>query len=126
MKDIFNFTYECLQYLSKISGFTYKEINIIIWFIILPLSWTLMIDKIKGKNIYYFSCFYAMIIMTVLVISDFSDLSKTLFNKSADMLRSLHVVGANYTVSSVVICLSIPLIIYIILIKKAYFSNRTN
>lgn len=126
MKDIFNFTYECLLYLSKISGFTYKEINIIIWFIILPLSWTLMIDKIKGKNIYCFSCFYAIIIMTVLLISDFSNLSKTLFNKSADMLRSLHVVGANYTVSSVVICLFIPLIFYIILIKKAYFSNRTN
>ncbi|WP_460218618.1 hypothetical protein [Psychroserpens sp. MEBiC05023] len=122
MKDIFDFTYKVLMNLSRISGFSYKETNIIIWFVLIPFSWMFLIDKIRGKHIFKLS-FTLIIFISVITINDFSKFSNKLFDKSAEFLRSFNAVGSNYTSSSVIICLIIPLIVYIILIKKAYFSR---
>ena len=122
MKKIFELTYEFLIFLSSITGFSYKEINIIIWFILIPLSWTFLIDTIKGKH--YFKIGFSLIIFLVLIcIKDFSEFSNKLFDVSADFLRSFNPVGMDYTAASVVICLLVPLVVYVVLIRKAYFSK---
>nr|WP_321222581.1 hypothetical protein [uncultured Psychroserpens sp.] len=122
MKKIFELTYEFLMFLSRLTGFSYKEINIIIWFIIIPMSWCLLIEKIRGKH-YLKIGFSAIVFLILLFIKDFSEFSNTLFDKSAEFLRSFNTVGMSYTVASVVICLLIPLIVYVVLIRKVYFSK---
>ena len=123
MKDIFKVTYEFLMFLSRITGFSYKEINIIVWFIIIPMSWMLLIDKIRGKH-YFKTSFTTLVIIVLLFIKDFTISCNTLFDVSADFLRGFNPVGMNYTEASVVICLLVPLIVYFVLIKKAYFRKK--
>ncbi|WP_040280881.1 hypothetical protein [Psychroserpens damuponensis] len=120
MKKIFELTYEFLMLLSKLTGFSYKEINIIVWFILIPLSWTFLIDKIKGKH-YFKVGFSGVIILLLIGIKDFSEFSNQLFDISADFLRGFNLVGMDYTAASVVICLLVPLVVYGVLIRKAYF-----
>lgn len=124
MKKLFDLTYESLIFLSRLTGFTYKEINIIVWFIIIPFSWAFLLDKIKSKH-YYKVSFSILIIITLIFISDFSEFSNKLFNISVNFLRSFDTIGSNYTVSSVIVCLLVPLIIYVVLIRKAYFKRKT-
>lgn len=38
MEFVFNLVYYFLMFLSRVTGFSYKEVNIIIWFIIIPFS----------------------------------------------------------------------------------------
>ncbi|WP_298895063.1 hypothetical protein [uncultured Psychroserpens sp.] len=122
MKEIFDLTYKLLMFLSRITGFSYKEINIIIWFIVIPLSWAFLIDKIRGKHFFKIG-FIAIIILALLFIKDFSEFSNMAFDASAEFLRGFDSIGSNYTTTSVVICVLAPLIIYIILIRKAYFRK---
>ncbi|MDG5491270.1 hypothetical protein [Psychroserpens sp. SPM9] len=123
MKELFNLTYDCLMGLANLTGFSYKEINIIIWFIIIPLSWTILIDKIKGKH-YFKISFLTLSLLTLVLIADFSAFSNSLFDTSADFLRSFDSIGSNYITTSVIICLILPLIIYGLLIRRAYFKNK--
>ena len=125
MKTIFNYTYEFLMFLSGITGFSYKEINIIIWFLIIPLTWVALIDKIKGQHHFKIG-FSAITVITLLVIKDFSVVSDKLFDSSAEFLRSFDAIGSNYTASSVIICLLIPLVVYCILFRKIYLKQRMN
>lgn len=125
MKKIFDFVYDVLVFLSDLTGFTYKEINIIIWFILIPLSWTFLLDKIF-KIHYYKIAFIILLSITLLSIKSFLEFSNWLFDKSADLLRSFDALGSNYTTSSVLICLLLPILIYYFLIKKAYFNKKTN
>ncbi|MFT5846357.1 MAG: hypothetical protein ACJARX_000294 [Psychroserpens sp.] len=122
MNEIFKLTYEILIFLSRITGFSYKEINIIIWFILIPLSSTLLIDKIKDKH-YFKISFTALVIIVLLFIKDFTLSCNKLFDVSADFLREFNPIGMNYTEASVIICLLVPLIVYFVLLKKAYFSK---
>lgn len=121
MKTIFKLTYDLLMFLSRVTGFSYKEINVIVWFIIIPLSWAYLIDKIFNKN-YVKITLSVLLIITFLFINNFSNFSNYLFDKSAEFLRSFDTLGSNYVNSSVIICLLIPIIIYAFLISKVYFK----
>ncbi|WP_299253757.1 hypothetical protein [uncultured Lacinutrix sp.] len=123
MKKLFEITYEILMFLSRTTGFSYKEINIIVWFILIPFSWAFLIDKIYKFN--YIKIISIIVIsLTLLFINDFTVFSNWLFDISADFLRSFDSVGSNYTASSVIICVFIPIVIYFLLIKKAYFFKH--
>ena len=122
MNQIFELTYIFLMFLSRITGFSYKEINIIVWFILIPMSWIFLIDKIRGKH-YFKIGFSIIVVLVLLIIKDFSKFSNKLFDVSAEFLRGFDPVGMDYTTASVIICLLVPLVVYVVLIKKAYFSN---
>lgn len=122
MRKLFNLVYDILVFLSNITGFSYKEVNIIIWFMIIPLSWAFLMDKIV--NCHYFKITLLIIIcLTLIIIDNFSQFSNSLFNKSANFLRSFDVIGSNYTTASVIVCIFVPILIYFILIKRAYFKK---
>ncbi|AUC81815.1 hypothetical protein [Lacinutrix sp. Bg11-31] len=123
MKKLFDITFEILMFLSRATGFSYKEINIIVWFILIPLSWAFLIDKIYKFN--YIKIISIIVIsITLLFINDFTVFSNWLFDISADFLKGFDSVGSNYTASSVIICVFIPIAIYFLLIKKAYFFKH--
>ncbi len=122
MNEIFHFTYELLMTLSNITGFTYKEVNIIIWFILIPLSWTLLIDKIYKQR--KFTIIFSILVAIFLaLIPNFSIFCNWLFQRSVDFLNLFNDLGSNYVASSVIICVLIPIIIYSFLIWKAFFKK---
>ena len=122
MKTLFNLVHDILMFFSEITGFSYKEVNIIIWYLLIPFSWAYLLDKIINKH-YFKIGITILTIATLIVIENFSQFCNWLFDLSANFLRSFNALGSNYTISSVLICIFIPLTIYIILIKKAFFQK---
>ncbi|WP_430408279.1 hypothetical protein [Kordia sp.] len=122
MDTIFNYTYEILLWIANLTGFNYKEINSIVWFIFIPLSWSILLDKIY-KQRKFTIVFSVIIIASLLFIPDFTQFCDHLFQKSVDFLNLFNNLGSNYVASSVVICILIPIIIYMILVRKAFFKK---
>jgi hypothetical protein len=81
-----------------------------------------LIDKIRGKHIFKIG-FAAIVIVVLLVFKGFSKFCDNLFDVAAYFLRCFDPFGMDYTAASVIICLLVPLIIYIILIKKTYLKK---
>ena len=73
--------------IAKLTGSTYNEVNIIVYYLLIPLSWTVMIDYLT-KFLLWFKR-----------------------------------IGWNYVVSSVIICVIIPILVYVELIYAIIKSN---
>ncbi|MFI0427947.1 hypothetical protein [Mariniflexile sp. HMF6888] len=110
MNEIFKVVYDILKWISKITGLTYHEINIVVYFIIVPSIFIYMLERISKTN-YLKIGFGAIVLLTILIVSDFEKFSTLLFNKSVDFLNWFDVIGLNYIQASVVICVIIPIII---------------
>lgn len=107
--------------IAKLTGWTYNEVNIIVYYMLIPLSWTAMIDYITGLP--FLSPIYviAWIIFLWKDHMKFHDRCDWAFMKSVEFLLLFKRIGWNYIVSSVIICVVVPLLIYIELI---YGINR--
>ena len=107
--------------IAKLTGLTYNEVNIIVYYMLIPLSWTAMIDYITGLP--FLSPIYviAWIIFLWKDHMKFHDRCDWAFMKSVEFLLLFKRIGWNYIVSSVIICVVVPLLIYIELI---YGINR--
>ena len=123
MDTLFKITYDILKFLETITGFSYREINIIIWFFIIPFSWAILLDILSKKH-YFKMGSIAIISTTLLLINDFKSFCNWLFDKSVDFLNVFNAVGSNYIASSVIICVFIPLVIYALLIRKVVLKRR--
>lgn len=100
-----------LHVMSKLTGRTYKEVNIIAYYFIIPLSWLVLLDV-------FFQFHYLKIAFVTFGIGfyigcpDFKQYSDKLFKKSVDFLNYFNRFGSNYIASSVLICVFIPLLVY--------------
>lgn len=126
MDKIFDLVYRSLKWLSEIFGVTYEEINVIIWFIMLPVIFAYLLDRVLKTN-YVKIALAVMVVLTLLWIPSFENFSKLLFQKSAAFLHWFNYLGLNYTQASVLICLVLPIIVIFVLYYlkiKAYESKR--
>lgn len=123
MEYLFKLVYDSLKFLERTTGLSYEEINIIIWFIAIPLSWAYLLDKIVGKH-YLKITFVLFIIISLLIIDDFTLKCEMFFYKSVDFLNAFNSLGSNYKSTSVIICLFIPILIYFILFQKAFVKRK--
>ncbi len=125
MKGIFDSVYRLLKWLSAITGLTYHEINIVVYYILVPLAFMYLIDRIfKSRKLVI--GFIVLIVIALLLIPDFSSFSTNLFNASVDFLKWFDNIGLNYVQASVVICVVVPTIVIlglIYIIRKR--GNRT-
>ncbi|WP_196888463.1 hypothetical protein [Aureivirga sp. CE67] len=119
MNEIFSFVYKLLIACSTITGLSYVEINIIVYYIILPGIFIHFIGKILRKK-HLLLIFSGLIIVTIFLIPNFYVFSENLFEKSVVFLNWFAIVGLDYTQASVVICVFIPAIIIILL----YYFNK--
>ena len=120
MNRIFQIVYELLKWISKISGLTYREVNIIVYFILIPTILIYLIGKIlKRKSLII--VFGILVFLTIILIPDFELFSDKLFDKSVDFLNWFDLIGLNYVQASVVICVIIPIIITLLL----FYVNKT-
>jgi hypothetical protein len=119
MHSLFNTIAHLLQKIAELTGLTYNEINIIVYYILVPFTWMLLLDKIR--NTFWFSLtFGAIVLGALLLIKDFWKFSDILFEKSVDFLNWFEIIGSNYILSSVIICVFIPLAIYVMLFYFAF------
>ena len=115
MNEIFDVVYRSLKWLAKIVRLTYEEVNVIIWFFIIPVIFICLIDRILKTN-YLKQGFALLVLPSVLVISNFEDFSKLVFQKSAAFLHWFDYLGINYTQASVLICVVLPILIIVLLL----------
>ena len=119
MNAIFHIVYSALMLLSDLTGLTYNEVNIVVYYIILPFGYVVLADKIWKKH--YLKVGYIFSVLVILfLIHDFKVFSDWLFQKSVDFLLSFQIFGWNYTVSSVLICVIFPGIVFVLMFFLAY------
>jgi hypothetical protein len=114
IKSIFQAVANLLFYIARMTGLTYNEINIIVYYFIIPFTWLAMLDYIF-KFHYLKVIFIILALVFSLTCKNFSHFSDRLFDKSAAFLNSFNQWGSNYVSSSVWICVALPILIYIIL-----------
>lgn len=120
MEKIFQGVYEFLKWVSKISGLTYHEVNIIVYYIIIPGIFIYLLGRII-KNNRLILIYGVLVLLTITVVPDFALFSTKVFESSVDFLNLFDKVGLNYTQASVVICVIIPILITFSLI---YLNKR--
>lgn len=97
---------------ARLTGRTYKEINIIVYYMLMPLSWLVMLDRICGLP--FLTPIFILVWVLFLWKDDmkFRDRCDWMFQKSVDFLLRFKTIGWNYVVSSVIICVVVPGLIY--------------
>lgn len=118
MNYIFWITANLLNKIARLTGMTYNEINIIVYYLIIPLTWTMMLDIIIGFPIFTLGLvlIWGYIFVKAETRGTFRKWCDRSFKVSVDFLLWFKKIGWNYVVSSVIICVGIPLIIYGLLI----------
>lgn len=105
-----------LQKTAKATRLTYNEINILVYYLIIPLSWCVMLDVIIHLPIFTILCTLIWAYIFYSKRKDFSQWCDVAFKKSQLFLFSFKHIGWDYWMASVVICVFIPLAIYLALI----------
>ena len=120
---IFGIVAASLRLMAKALHMTYNEINIIVYYLIIPLSWCIMLDYIMGLPI----TTPIWILLWIYIIWSkrkfFKDWCDAAFKLSVDFLLKFKRIGWNYWKASVIICVVVPLIIYAVLIILMVNSN---
>jgi hypothetical protein len=98
-----------------VTGRTYNEMNIIVYYFMIPYSWLLMLDAIWGFH-YCAIVGGVFYLLLWLAIKNFKSFSDDVFELSVKFLNSFNKYGSNYVASSVWICVAVPLVIYGVLI----------
>lgn len=109
--------------IAKLTGSTYNEVNIIVYYLLIPLSWTVMIDYLTKLPFLSPMFVLAWIVFLWKDPMKFRDRSDWAFIKSVDFLLWFKRIGWNYVVSSVIICVIIPILVYVELIYAIIKSN---
>ena len=115
MNKIFIIVRDSLIKISELTGRSYNEINIIVYYYILPFFYLSIIDyKIETHILKII--FSILVLLIMLLVKDFKLFADSLFNKSVKFLKWFEVIGWNYIVSSVIICVFIPIIVLILIL----------
>jgi hypothetical protein len=116
---IFTLVANGLKQLAQMLNFTYNEINILIYFALIPLSWLMLLDYIFAFH--YLKVAFLIFVMGFRVgCTDFKTYSDVLFMKSVNFLNYFNRFGSNYFNTSVWVCVYLPIVIYSILIYNCF------
>lgn len=114
MNLIFRLVANFLNKVAFLTGLTYNEINIIAYYLIIPLTWTVMADIIIGIPFFtpLLLLVWGYIYFTVTKKGRFREWCDRIFYISVQFLLFFRKIGWNYIVASVIICVVLPGIIY--------------
>ena len=97
-------------------GITYNEINILVYYLLIPLTWTFMVDLLLGAPITTAALLLVWVGIKIGTVGRFTEWCDWAFMRSVDFLNYFNRWGGNYHLNSVVICVAIPMLIYIALV----------
>ncbi|MBK8804340.1 MAG: hypothetical protein IPN71_20225 [Fibrobacteres bacterium] len=121
MDTVFQIVYLLLVYGARLTGLTYNEINIVVYYMIIPMLYLAMIDKIMKRH--WLKIGFGVVCLLVVVLTDFDQFSNGLFDLSVKFLLLFKAVGWNYTVASVIVCVVVPLIAFGALFYFSYWPS---
>ena len=101
---------------------TYNVINIIVYYLIVPLTWSIMLDIIIGYPIFTILTSLIWSFIFYKARNYFREGCDVGFRKSQEFLFLFKRIGWNYIVASVIICVIIPLIVYGLLCYGIYLK----
>ena len=116
ISSIFRKVADVLIYGASVMGITYNEINIIVYYLLIPLTWTIMLDLYIGTPITTYTLIFIWFGIKIGTWGRFREWSDWAFMCSVDFLNYFNRWGGNYVLNSVIICVLVPLFIYIGLI----------
>ena len=93
-------------------GITYNEINIIVYYWLIPLTWTIMLDFWLGTPITTYALIFMWMGIKIGTWGRFKEWSDWAFMRSVDFLNYFNRWGGNYVLNSVIICVVVPILIY--------------
>ena len=99
--------------IAKLTGATYNEVNIIVYYLLIPLSWAFLVDYITMLPFLAPIYIIAWLVFLWKDPMKFRDRCDWAFDKSVDFLLWFKKIGWNYVVSSVIICVVVPALIYV-------------
>ncbi len=113
---IFSKTAQLLLKIADKTGLTYNAVNIIVYYMIVPLTWLIMLDFI----VHCWPLLSVLWIGVCLIVTwrhrrDFNQWCDWVFKKSVDFLLWFNHIGWDYYKASVIICVAVPVLIYAIL-----------
>ena len=113
---LFDFVADALTQTAIVLGMNYNQINIILYYLVIPLSWAVMIDIYISKPIASLVVVAIWCGISILKGWNFREWCDWLFKCSVNFLLSFNRLGSYYNLTSVIICVVVPLIIYGILV----------
>ena len=93
-------------------GITYNEINILVYYLVIPLTWTIMVDLLIGMPLTTMALLCVWAGIRIGTWGCFTEWCDWAFMRSVDLLNYFNRWGGNYHLNSVVICVAIPILIY--------------
>ena len=113
ISSIFRKVADTLYNASTVIGITYNEINIIVYYLLIPLTWTIMLDCWLGTPITTYALIFTWMGIKIGTWGRFKDWSDWAFMRSVAFLNYFNRWGGNYVLNSVIICVLVPIFIYI-------------
>ena len=113
ISSIFRKVADTLYNASTVIGITYNEINIIVYYLLIPLTWTIMLDGWLGTPITTYALIFMWMGIKIGTWGRFKDWSDWAFMRSVAFLNYFNRWGGNYVLNSVIICVLVPIFIYI-------------
>ena len=114
MNEIFRMVANLLYWLADRMGLTYNEINIIVYFVLIPFIYMCLLDRLIDK-LYFRIGFLIVLVITFLLMGSFREFSDKLFDASVKFLEWFEVIGWNYVEASVIICVVVPVLFFVVL-----------
>ena len=111
VSKLFWWVAKSLQSIARILHLSYNEINIIVYYLLIPLSWCIMLDCLIGMPIttLLLVAVWAVIFLKVESFSEWCD-------KGFKLSQRFICLFGEYVKYSVIICVFIPVLIYAVLI----------
>ena len=112
MNYIFYLVAQSLLIIGKWTHLTYNEINVIVYYLIIPLSWCIMGDYILRHPYLSIACILTWVYLLIKNHDCFTAWCDKVFGASVEFLLWFGRIGWNYTVASVIICVVVPILVY--------------
>ena len=111
VSKLFWWVAKSLQSIARILHLSYNEINIFVYYLLIPLSWCIMLDCLIGMPIttLLLVAVWAVIFLKVKSFSEWCD-------KGFKLSQRFICLFGEYVKYSVIICVFIPVLIYAVLI----------
>ena len=108
----FTLTVKILLAIGRVFHLTYNAVNIIVWYMLLPLAWVGILDYKPHKLI--LSPLWLLLCISIVILQrkKFNQFCDTMFKLSQIFIASF----GNYYLWSVIICLIVPLLITAVLL----------
>ena len=117
-----------LQWAAQVTGLTYNEINVIIYYALIPFGFAIIIDAIAGRHWCKTAVIGLWALITLVTLNNFSSFADTAFELSVAFLKAFDLIGVNYVAASVVICVILPAVIAVwlvaVLVKKRVATSK--